>query len=174
MLTEKVMFSEQECDTLLNCMTDTWHLSGVYTNYKQSKEPSIRNSTQSDFTFKPEVKKIILDKLKEFDIVNLSDNGRILKYEIGETFVKHRDATSDRDSRVKTLVIQLSHPNEYDGGDLNVWINNKKYTANKTRGNVVLFSSMHLHEATQVTNGTRYCFVTWLGRNDLNMKQTII
>ncbi len=167
------MFSEQECDTLLNCMTDTWHLSGVFKNYKKSKEPSIRNSTQSDFIFKPEVKKIILDKLKEFDIVNLSDNGRILKYEIGETFVKHRDS-SGGDSRVKTLIIQLSHPNEYDGGDLNVWINNKKYTANKTRGNVILFNSMNLHEASKVTSGTRYCFVTWLDKNDLKLNKTIL
>ena len=69
-------------------------------------------------------------------------------------------------NRKLSCVIQLSDPNDYEGGDLQLNNGSGVVTIEKKKGRVVFFSSFVLHRVTPVTNGTRISLVTWLsGRN---------
>ena len=63
-----------------------------------------------------------------------------------------------------SVTVQLSGPDEYEGGDLQIWAGGQyPMTAPKGKGNVVIFPSFMMHRVTPVTQGTRKSFVLWLG-----------
>ena len=78
----------------------------------------------------------------------------------------HADLGPSISNRKLSCVIQLSDPNDYEGGDLQLNNGSGVVTIEKKKGRVVFFSSFVLHRVTPVTNGTRISLVTWLsGRN---------
>jgi PKHD-type hydroxylase len=60
------------------------------------------------------------------------------------------------------MVIQLSEPNEYEGGDLQLLSGSEPTTADKAKGKVVMFPSYMLHRVTPVTSGIRKTLVVWI------------
>ena len=67
-----------------------------------------------------------------------------------------------------SITVQLSEPDEYEGGDLQLFRggNYEKGefdTAYRGAGSVFIFPSYILHRVTPVTKGTRKSFVLWLG-----------
>lgn len=68
--------------------------------------------------------------------------------------------------RKLSLVLQLSDPSEYEGGDLQFWIGgNEPITAEKKIGLIYAFPSYILHRVTPVTRGTRKSLVVWISGN---------
>jgi PKHD-type hydroxylase len=66
--------------------------------------------------------------------------------------------------RKLSVTVQLSDPDEYDGGDLQFWTGGQyPISGPRGKGNVVIFPSFLLHRVTPVTTGTRKSFVLWLG-----------
>lgn len=65
--------------------------------------------------------------------------------------------------RKLSVVVQLSDPGEYDGGDFQMHYVKTAPPADKirTRGTVLIFPSLILHGVTAVTRGTRYSLVGW-------------
>ena len=72
--------------------------------------------------------------------------------------------------RKLSFSIQLSDPDEYEGGELRFYTGKKSmYTgkdeydvARKEKGTIIFFPSFILHEVTPVTKGTRYSLVSWV------------
>lgn len=64
--------------------------------------------------------------------------------------------------RKLSAVIQLSDPNEYEGGDLQLYVGSEPTNIKKQKGLVVVFPSFVLHRVTPVTGGTRRSLVAWL------------
>lgn len=64
--------------------------------------------------------------------------------------------------RKLTLVLQLSDPSEYEGGDLQVFAGPEPTTVTKEKGLVCAFPSFVLHRVTPVTKGIRKTLVVWL------------
>jgi PKHD-type hydroxylase len=64
-----------------------------------------------------------------------------------------------------SLVMQLSGPEEYEGGDLEIWPGGTPITIPKQKGLVVLFPSYLMHRVTPVTKGVRSSLVLWAGGN---------
>jgi PKHD-type hydroxylase len=65
--------------------------------------------------------------------------------------------------RKLTLVIQLSDPEEYTGGDLELMISGTAIvTAEKKKGIIYAFPSWLMHRVTPVTGGTRKSLVVWI------------
>lgn len=63
--------------------------------------------------------------------------------------------------RKLSVVVQLSDPNEYEGGEL--MLKETSIPANfKKRGSVIVFPSYLEHCVTPVTKGTRYSLVSWV------------
>ena len=76
----------------------------------------------------------------------------------------HHDINWTQDSgydRKLSVSIQLSDPDEYDGGDLEFKIFKTPEDYRK-QGSVIVFPSYLEHQVTPVTKGTRYSLVSWI------------
>jgi len=83
--------------------------------------------------------------------------------DIGSNFNSHRKLS---------ISIQLSHPDEYEGGDLQIFDPTVLFndddgfptrTINKGIGDMVIFPSYMPHRVTPVTKGVRKSLVLWVG-----------
>lgn len=63
--------------------------------------------------------------------------------------------------RKLTCVIQLSDPNTYQGGDLELTESTPLDKECREQGSMIYFPSMFRHRATAVTRGTRYSIAAW-------------
>ena len=80
----------------------------------------------------------------------------------GSHYGWHMDTGNGRTSlRKLSVVIQLSDPNEYEGGDLQIQTEGR-ITADRVQGNMVIFPSYMQHRVTPVTKGERYSLVIWI------------
>lgn len=79
-----------------------------------------------------------------------------------EHYVWHMDkGPSSGPPRKLSLVLQLSDPSEYDGGDLELMDSNTPIAVTKAKGMVYAFPSYILHRVTPITRGTRRSLVVW-------------
>ena len=75
--------------------------------------------------------------------------------------------------RKLSMIINLTDPNEYKGGELQFDFRNEAAGKNihtceamKEKGSIVIFPSFVWHRVTPVTEGTRYSLVNWIvGKN---------
>lgn len=74
--------------------------------------------------------------------------------DIGPKNISHRKVS---------IVVQLSDPSEYDGGDLELWNGGAIKSVFRGRGTTVLFPSFTMHRVTPVTRGLRKSLVLWVG-----------
>lgn len=65
-------------------------------------------------------------------------------------------------NRKLSLVVQLSDPKDYEGGELKLYNGHEPITVDKEKGMIVCFPSYTLHEVTPVTKGERYSLVVWV------------
>lgn len=64
--------------------------------------------------------------------------------------------------RKLSMVLQLSDPSEYEGGDLEILSGVDPIKITKEKGLVTVFPSFMLHRVTPVTKGVRKTLVVWL------------
>ncbi len=58
--------------------------------------------------------------------------------------------------------IQLSRSEDYDGGDLELFLLNQPQKVERARGVPIAFPSFVLHRVAPVTRGTRWSLVAWV------------
>lgn len=63
--------------------------------------------------------------------------------------------------RKLSLVLQLSDPADYEGGELQVFTSAEPATVKKERGLVAAFPGYVLHRVTPITSGVRKTLVVW-------------
>ena len=87
---------------------------------------------------------------------------QLAKYEIGDKYDEHIDLaqTQNMCARKLSITVQLSAPNDYEGGALE-FTDNIPSPNLKNLGSVVVFPSFLGHRITPVTKGTRYSLVGW-------------
>ena len=69
-------------------------------------------------------------------------------------------------SRKISVTIQLSDPEDYEGGDLKIFTGGNienSITMAKEKGSITIFPSYMMHTVTPVTKGIRKSLVLWLG-----------
>jgi PKHD-type hydroxylase len=81
-------------------------------------------------------------------------------------YKRHQDTfwiTDNQYHRKLTMVIQLTNPSEYDGGDLELYEldNYPSKEALRNRGTVIIFPSFTYHAALPVTRGVRHSLAVW-------------
>jgi|TARA_R110000787_G_scaffold280713_1_gene391588 PKHD-type hydroxylase len=64
--------------------------------------------------------------------------------------------------RKLSLVLQLSDPSEYEGGNLQIKASTNVITLKKQRGIITVFPSWTLHQVTPVVKGNRQSLVAWI------------
>ena len=104
--------------------------------------------------------------LYHFDLHNMPENIQYTEYYDHEK--GHYDWHMDIgpfpiNNRKISITIQLSDPDDYIGGDLEIWTGNGLQTCARQKGAALLFPSYMLHRVTPVTSGTRKSLVLWVG-----------
>lgn len=98
-----------------------------------------------------------------YDLLGFHYYLQLAKYSPGDFFDWHLDFGAGEISHRKlSISIQLSDPEEYEGGDLQFMINKSYYNAPRTKGTVVVFPSFIMHRVTPITKGVRQSIVAWL------------
>lgn len=97
-----------------------------------------------------------------FDIDHF-DAIQIGKYEVGSFYNEHIDIGPGRfGNRKLSLTLQLSESDSYEGGDL-ILSDLDSFAASRAVGGVTVFPSFLKHRVSEVTKGTRYSLVAWIG-----------
>lgn len=99
-----------------------------------------------------------------FDVWGFSEHLQYTKYaSTNDHYTWHMDKGAGTDSpRKLSLVLQLSDPEEYEGGDLEFFLSSEPTQAIKKKGTVYAFPSYIMHRVTPVTSGIRKTLVIWL------------
>jgi len=101
----------------------------------------------------------------QFDLTEFMESLQVAHYDSAREghFDWHSDIGDGRIAakRKLTLVAQLSEPDAYVGGLLEVMPSSHTVTANTARGSVTIFPSYMLHRVTPVTEGSRMSMTVW-------------
>ena len=100
-----------------------------------------------------------------FDLMRIQSLQFTSYDEHGSFYGKHIDVMGSSgigDHRKLSFSVQLSDPEDYTGGDLNLHHAQSYDTAKKDRGVATFFPSYCLHEVTPITSGKRYSLVGWV------------
>jgi PKHD-type hydroxylase len=96
-----------------------------------------------------------------FDIVGLVDALQFTEYGPGQHFHWHMDIGNEQTSlRKLSMTIQLSQPDDYDGGALE-FVGLHPMEQSRTQGSATFFPSFMGHRVQPVTRGTRCSLVAW-------------
>jgi PKHD-type hydroxylase len=101
----------------------------------------------------------------KFDLYGMVEGIQFTKYqEPSGHYGTHIDKVVGDIPRKLSLTIQLSDPESYEGGDLNLFYssNFEAIVPPKEQGKLIAFPSYMLHQVTPVTKGTRYSLVCWV------------
>jgi PKHD-type hydroxylase len=103
----------------------------------------------------------------QFDLYGFNEDMQYTVYD-GEQqghYTWHLDDSgknTQRGPRKLSLVIQLSDPSDYEGGELQLQTGPDPTIVDKAKGLVAAFPSYTLHRATPVTKGIRKTLVVWI------------
>jgi PKHD-type hydroxylase len=99
----------------------------------------------------------------KFDVLGFQTELQLASYGLNDFFEWHMDfGAGDISNRKLSITVQLSDPDEYEGGELQFMINQNIFTAPKDKGTAIVFPSFALHRVQPVTKGNRMSIVGWI------------
>ena len=99
----------------------------------------------------------------DFDVSGIYHDLQLLEYPEGGHYDWHMDiGPGEAAHRKLSVIIQLSNPEDYEGGTTLFKASEKEHELPKKRGQICVFPSYVLHKVEPVTKGTRYALVTWV------------
>ena len=158
MITQKVIFTEDECNQIINFSkidyTDWDFKDRKYQSY------SITYNKNTEWLF---------EKLKNFFEVETNQKVKNIKKTIhfhvflnGSWFDVHNDV---RENRMYGVGVLLN--DKFDGGDFKFYDENNT-TLDKTLGNTYIFNVETNHEITPIYDGIRYSILWFLQRENID------
>jgi PKHD-type hydroxylase len=98
-----------------------------------------------------------------FDLSGFEQGLQFTRYEApGQHYDWHCDSGMKTGRRKLSLTVQLSDPDDYEGGDLELSWGPEPLKAKRDLSMMTVFPSWTLHRVTPVTKGTRYSLVAWV------------
>lgn len=98
-----------------------------------------------------------------FDIWDFQDDLQYTTYYgDGGHYDWHADLGPGISNRKLSIVLQLSDPNDYEGGDLQMNPGGNILSVPREKGLICFFPSFMLHRVTPLTSGLRRSLVVWL------------
>lgn len=166
-------FTEQELDWLQEKAKVSDKDANVGTDKGPAIIPEIRRSQISWLENNPNTK-FVFEKLANvasrlntehfnFDLVGFGERLQLTNYDHSQhgMYGWHQDYGAVV-SRKLSLVVQLTDPSQYEGGNLQVMTSADITTVRKQRGLITVFPSYVLHQVTPVTQGSRQSLVAWV------------
>lgn len=165
--------SAEDCDRLIAlCQSAPMKDAGLV---RQTKVHEIRRAELSWLDDLPEAA-WVMDRMVQlvaeanresfgFDLTEFAESPQVARYgaEREGHFDWHTDigAGALASKRKLTIVVQLSGPEDYDGGALELRPDSNIRHVPRERGTAVLFPSFVLHRVTPVIFGTRWSLTLW-------------
>jgi PKHD-type hydroxylase len=162
-------FSKEECQTIISIAKNKGLIKGTtkgdVKNVRDSKISWLYPTDGMDWVFR-RVTDIVLnlnERFFQFDLFGLNEGFQFTNYEAPSgKYGKHVDRGMNMPVRKLSISIQLTNPDEYEGGELYLYDADKGNLMDKTQGTLILFPSYVLHEVMPVTKGERNSLVTWV------------
>lgn len=123
------------------------------------------NRTQFIYDKMAYITRMLNGQYFDFDLFGFVEDFQYTVYgPENDHYVWHMDkgATVSSSPRKLSLVLQLSDPSEYEGGDLELMISSNISTLEKKKGIIHAFPSFVVHRVTPVTRGIRRTLVIWV------------
>lgn len=100
----------------------------------------------------------------DLDLYGFVEDFQYTEYTVGHHYTWHMDKGPESKSspRKLSLVLLLSDPSEYEGGDLEIFTGVNPVSLDKKKGIVHAFPSFVMHRVTPVTRGIRRSLVVWI------------
>ncbi len=168
-------FTEQELNWLQEQAKRAEHRAQVGGNPVGDELNKIRRSQISWLSKTPETSWVfeklghIVSSLNaqyyRFDLTGFGENIQLTNYDQSEQgmYGWHVDYGGKvSPSRKLSVVLQLTDPSQYEGGNLQVLTSGQPVSVRKQRGLVAAFPSYVLHQVTPVTSGSRQSLVAWI------------
>lgn len=163
------VFSDAECDAILAKYSGAPLSPGLL---MQQSAPNLE-SRRSAIRFVPYNQEDlwIFERLRgvaaavnqglNFDLKGFDEGFQLGRYAEGEFYDWHADLGADVSAfRKLSLVVQLTPPADYDGGELEFFP--ASIQAPRERGIVIVFASYMPHRVLPVTRGTRWSIASWI------------
>jgi PKHD-type hydroxylase len=173
----KGVFTPEECQQIIDFGNSKRKTDALVDCKQNAYKPELRKNKLAWLEAEPELvfayRRLIdvgTDLNKQFfgfDLIGITEKLQFTEYKEGDFFKMHYDKTYDNVIRKLSIVIMLSDPNTYEGGELNLWLGDKPDVAPKEQGTVIAFPSYIMHEVLPVTKGLRYTIVAWFGGPNL-------
>ena len=99
-----------------------------------------------------------------FDLTGFAESIQLTNYHESRqgTYKWHQDFGASGSSRKLSLVLQLSDPEDYEGGELQILTTGQANSMQKKRGLITVFPAWTLHQVTPVIKGNRQTLVAWI------------
>lgn len=166
-------FNEEELKVLRNNARQADQRAVVGSNEGAVIEPNVRRShvswvhknTETAWIFERlgEVASLLNAQYFGFDLTGFGEPLQLTNYDQSEhgMYGWHQDYNA-KISRKLSLVVQLTDPSEYEGGNLQIQTSGNPVTVRKQIGLIVAFPAYTLHQVTPVTQGARQSLVAWV------------
>jgi PKHD-type hydroxylase len=166
-------FSEQEINWLqeqaIKADTQAQVGAGMDVNQlakvRRSKVSWMDNTPNTEWVFKKlaHIASSLNSQYYRFDLTGFGEPMQLTHYDQSENgmYGWHQDYGGVM-SRKLSLVLQLSDPADYEGGNLQVMTSGEPVNVRKQRGLVAVFPAYVLHQVTPVTQGNRQSLVAWV------------
>lgn len=163
-------FSKEECQTIINIAKD----KGLIKGKTRSDTKDVRDSKISwlypvdgmDWVFRrvTDITLNLNERFFKFDLFGINEGFQFTNYEAPSgKYGKHVDRGMNIPVRKLSISVQLTNPEEYEGGELKLYDGEEEGTLmDKAQGTLIIFPSYVLHEVMPVTKGTRNSLVTWV------------
>lgn len=168
-------FTVQELDWLQQKATEATQAATIksYENgvvdekTRRSEVNWMHNTPETEWVFKRLSHAIasLNTEFFNFDLTGFGEPIQLTNYSANNqgTYRWHQDFGNAGLPRKLSLVLQLSDPDDYEGGELQLLTNTEPTVASKKRGLITVFPSWTLHQVTPVVRGNRQSLVSWIG-----------
>ena len=134
---------------------------------RRSKVSWLENNLETEWVYRKlaHVVSSLNAQFYRFDLTGFGDKLQLTNYDSSNKgmYGWHQDfGSSGSASRKLSLVLQLTDPADYEGGNLQILTTGQPQNITKQRGFISLFPSYTLHQVTPVISGSRQSLVTWV------------
>jgi len=162
-------FTKEECEKIVKIGKDKGLITGTtfnsINNVRQSNISWLYPSDDMEWVFR-KVTDIVLNlnsRFFQFELFGINEGFQFTNYVAPSgNYGKHIDRSINIPVRKLSISIQLTNPEEYEGGELKVFDRDEGITMSKEQGTLIMFPSYMLHEVMPVTKGERNSLVTWI------------
>jgi PKHD-type hydroxylase len=162
-------FTDSECDAILDKFLPEGLRPGLLMQ-QEVPDVSVRKSSIRFVPFNAD-DKWVFDRLAavaarvneqfRFELKGFDEGFQLGRYAEGDFYHWHADLGADASAlRKLSLVVQLTAPEDYDGGELEFFP--QPVLAPRERGTIIAFPSYMPHRVLPVRRGVRYSIASWI------------